>query len=106
MLAAAAILVAARRFGERHTDQVAVMKSLGATKNTDSHTLCVESDLARYLRHLGRQRNWMVGAGRHVQRVGRSAPGRGDAYRRDSLRYWRGDRLGVFAFLHGRRSRG
>ena len=34
MLAAAAILVAARRFGERHTDQVAVMKSLGATKNT------------------------------------------------------------------------
>ena len=34
MLAAAAILVAARRFGERHTDQVAVMKSLGATKKT------------------------------------------------------------------------
>lgn len=34
MLAAAAILVAARRFGERHTDQVAVMKSLGATQNT------------------------------------------------------------------------
>lgn len=34
MLAAAAILVAARRFGERHTDQVAVMKSLGATKRT------------------------------------------------------------------------
>ena len=34
MLAAAAILVAARRFGERHTDQVAVMKSLGATRAT------------------------------------------------------------------------
>ena len=34
MLAAAAILVAARRFGERHTDQVAVMKSLGATQKT------------------------------------------------------------------------
>lgn len=34
VLAAAAILVAARRFGERHTDQVAVMKSLGATKHT------------------------------------------------------------------------
>ena len=34
MLAAAAILVAARSFGERHTDQVAVMKSLGATQST------------------------------------------------------------------------
>lgn len=36
VLAAAAIALAARRFGERHTDYVAVMKSLGANSKTIS----------------------------------------------------------------------
>ena len=39
MLAAAAILVAARRFGERHTDQVAVMKS-GRHAGNDPAAVC------------------------------------------------------------------
>lgn len=37
VLAAAAIALAARRFGERHTDYVAVMKSLGAHSKTVSY---------------------------------------------------------------------
>lgn len=53
VLSAAAIALAARRFGERHTDYVAVMKSLGASSKTISYlygsSLCLMGVIASVL---------------------------------------------------------